>query len=830
MIRAETVALFPNDGAAPKVETGWQAWLAEHTSTPWRPGEWDSDTLLFIGDLDNPMTRAFRCLTPDCDAIVGAMTRCTSCGKAKRKSGLTDEAFDAIHRSSYEGRRPTQRTGTCLVEGCTRGRHALEVCRRHYARWRRKARQGAVFADWLLAQEPLPPAPSCRVAGCPNTSENTYVLCAYHRGRWKRDLGRDPDLSLTNFIARGTPFLGAHMFSLRTLHPQVRAEPLYALAERDSNNRPLDPTALRGIVAMLSVVQTCLDDRLTRAVTDGQLPTANERAVWSTLSALIQRGHRAFRGVDPTASERWDLVEVGLPRNIGYGRRVNQGTLDFGGIRQPWLRELALDWGRVVRPHSPALREMVRAASVASHVLGSRADGGNDPAVLTAADMSLVFQAFVAMTKKDGTLYTARMRSQRFASFVALVDYGRRTDSLKTLPGSFARLNIHNIKEPEQDEDNIGKSLPESVIDQLDKHLDWLGVGIPHGTLPPHLVQHMHQTIYRILRDTGRRPLEIAALRRECISQDAGGYWLIYDNHKAKRMGRRLPIRQSEAENILRWRAAIEAVELPEAHARWLFPAATTRAQLHHLWPGTISNTWRVWLRQVPTLLSELIDPSGDGVPFDKALIFPYALRHSYAQRHADAGVDPETLRDLMDHKDLQTTQTYYQVSSKRKRQAQKVVAKHARDRYGNPTPGAAGASYELQSVAVPYGNCTEPRNVAAGGQSCPIRFQCAGCGFYRPDPSYRAAVEDEIARLRVNHEEALAMEASQFVIDNLAAQIEGYKTVLERIAADLARLPHEERVEIEQATVVLRKARAGEGKGRQMLPLTVAERHREDP
>ena len=44
--------------------------------------------------------------------------------------------------------------------------------------------------------------------------------------------------------------------------------------------------------------------------------------------------------------------------------------------------------------------------------------------------------------------------------------------------------------------------------------------------------------------------------------------------------------------------------------------------------------------------------------------------------------------------------------------------------------PGST--AYQMRSVAVPFGNCIEPSNVKAGGKACPIRFQCAGCGFYR--------------------------------------------------------------------------------------------------
>ncbi|WP_433711045.1 hypothetical protein ACQP2U_32995 [Nocardia sp. CA-084685] len=44
-------------------------------------------------------------------------------------------------------------------------------------------------------------------------------------------------------------------------------------------------------------------------------------------------------------------------------------------------------------------------------------------------------------------------------------------------------------------------------------------------------------------------------------------------------------------------------------------------------------------------------------MPFDKSRIFPYTYR-SYAQRHADAGVQVDVLRELMDHLHLVTSQS----------------------------------------------------------------------------------------------------------------------------------------------------------------------------
>jgi integrase len=57
---------------------------------------------------------------------------------------------------------------------------------------------------------------------------------------------------------------------------------------------------------------------------------------------------------------------------------------------------------------------------------------------------------------------------------------------------------------------------------------------------------------------------------------------------------------------------------------------------------------------------SDLLGPDGRPAPFDTSLVTPYALRHSYAQRHADAGVPVDVLRELMDHVAVATTMGYY--------------------------------------------------------------------------------------------------------------------------------------------------------------------------
>lgn len=52
----------------------------------------------------------------------------------------------------------------------------------------------------------------------------------------------------------------------------------------------------------------------------------------------------------------------------------------------------------------------------------------------------------------------------------------------------------------------------------------------------------MYQTMYALLRDTGRRPGEIVGLVRDCVKYVDGKPALIYNNYKRRRYRRGLPI------------------------------------------------------------------------------------------------------------------------------------------------------------------------------------------------------------------------------------------------------------------------------------------------
>lgn len=534
----------------------------------------------------------------------------------------------------------------------------------------------------------------------------------------------------------------------------------------------------------------------------------------------LRRASLSFRGLTPTDADTWDLGWMNLRSTALGGRRSRPGQVDASAIRQPWLRDVIKTWATTVSLDSGKFKQVFAACVVASDALHARPGGGHDYTKLRFADMQAVFTAMSRIRRTtDDELASRNHRQQSFGYFMEIVDFGRKTDMLTGMPGSFDRDKTLVLPPEETSEDAAGRAVPEPVIAQLDAHLALMGAGFRYGEMESADVELMMQTAYLVLRDTGRRPVEIASLRLECVETHGVEDTLIWDNVKKRRYGRKLPITRETAAVIRTWQARRRQLKVASRSRKYLFPSITGRSGIAHM-GSNLANAMRDWVAAIPVLLSDELDEHGNRLPFDRSLIFLYAFRHAYAQRYADAGVPVDVLKELMDHRSIVTTMSYYQVSLKRKREAITTMRQHTIDRSGRPAPFTSTADYEAQSVAVPFGNCREPSNVKASGKACAIRFQCAGCGFYRPDPSYLPAIEEHVNDLRADRETAKAMDADDFIVRNLTDQITAFTTVADTMRNRLTSLPPNEREEIEEASAVLRKVRAT--RDHKLLPLTV--------
>ncbi|WP_052869326.1 tyrosine-type recombinase/integrase [Streptomyces niger] len=602
-------------------------------------------------------------------------------------------------------------------------------------------------------------------------------------------------------------------------------ELLLGLQERDREGLSISPIAVRLAIAAISDVGSLCGQDLSSLQFGKEKGSSPGRALLGQIQRMVERARRQYEGADPMAGDVWDAAAVGLWASTHRRYDAVKGDIDFRVVRPTWLRALLMEWARSVRPAVQDLRTSLLAFSAASEGLTKRAGGGEAPERLGAADMTAAVDAIKKSRKKDGSLRAAATQDKLVRAWFAVLDFARASGLMDEVPGTFSRARHHRVVPPESNEEHAGRALPDTVIRQLDAQLHL--VDVSHRGWPKDLSQLFHQTVYAVLRDTGRRLGEVASLKVGCVEQEDDHYQLVYDNHKAKRNGRRLPIPQSTAELITLWEQRRGDLPLTKRAGPWLFPSSLhgSGRGTGHIRADSLSAVLRLWVDALPHIDSDVPGLDGQPLPFDRSQITAHAFRHTYAQRHADAGVPIDVLRDLMDHTSVNTTMGYYQVTLKRKREAIRTLAPLAVNRTGRTAP-LPRAKYEIASVAVPFGNCTEPSNVKAGGESCPIRFQCSGCAFYRPDPSYLPAIEDHVRGLRSDRETADAIGAADFVLANLGAQINSFQAVANTMREQLAALPEDERRQIEEASKILRKSRANQA--HKLLPLTVVKQRKE--
>jgi hypothetical protein len=114
--------------------------------------------------------------------------------------------------------------------------------------------------------------------------------------------------------------------------------------------------------------------------------------------------------------------------------------------------------------------------------------------------------------------------------------------------------------------------------------------------------------------------------------------------------------------------------------------------------------------------------------------------------------------------------------------------------------------------VAVPFGIRTEPSNVKAGGQACPYKFTCLGCGHFRSDPSYLPELKSYLQQLLADRERVQAAtdieEWARAQLTPSDEEISKLGALIRRIESDLDDLGEEDRAQIAEAISVIRKTR----------------------
>ena len=636
----------------------------------------------------------------------------------------------------------------------------------------------------------------CGVAACGRDRGNRRY-CRAHDERLRDRRRLDPSFDERSWRRVEPAVEGPGQVSLHGVAVPALVQVLYGLQQRTRDGAITDAARLRQIAGEL---------RRGQPVSLDQLDVEGRGEQHKVLRCFVRHVQRAF--LDPETErdkDVWDLTAFGL-----------RGYLSFSKISQRWLREAAKRWAAEDLPQrrgkdraGPVRHYLVSLAALSESLRTTREDRGELPQALGRGDIENFLRRLAFLAAEQRISADARTRICREVRHLL----GRLRALGVTRPGSPAAglgedftLTAGDVPvKPEDPEPN--RDLPAEILRQLCEQLPAL----------EHVISCREVRVaVELIIDTGRRPDEICALRWDCLDYDQDrSPVLVYDNHKNARLGRRLPITHATAELITgqKDRVRTRFPDTPLAQLK-LLPAA--HANPHGRRPVSeahLGARHRAWIDHLPPLLRE------DGTEYDKTRIVPYAYRHSYAQRHADAGVPIDVLGTLLNHVSLNTTKHYYRVGDGRRREAVDRVAAMQFDRHGNRTWRGAQqlldsehARRAIGEVAVPFGVCIEPSNIQAGGKACPFRFRCAGCDHFRTDVSYLPDLQAYLDDLLRNRERLLAARD----LDDWARteampsdeEISRIRRLIARISAGLDELTPEQRQQVERAVTVVRRHR----------------------
>ncbi|MEV6849374.1 site-specific integrase [Actinoplanes sp. NPDC051411] len=718
----------------------------------------------------------------------------------KRPADAADLAAWLEEEKLWTDRRGIERP--CAVAECARPRgRANGLCESHN---QLREQRGLALELFLLdpRTKPLPSLGRCRVNSCNRRAVSvSRRLCTPHARQIREALHADPDLEEKEWLRMAPPIAVSTTAALTGLPRLVQIELLYALQERSKRGTK---TPLHTLRKVLTVVR----ESKTTSLLDLEVPPTRGNANYHKTVLAEMRSTLAMALTTPAEEvkkDHWNL------RVLGY-----HGTIDFRPITQQWLREGAKHWAEeeLPRRRGSAIGMVVRSfvnhfAMLSESLRLHRDDGGQDLRLLSRRDI-VQLTTWMGRLEQVGDI-SARTRWLKLAQLKRVLvdcrDYGltRPGQPLAGLADDFS-LRRTDVPRPPEDDD-IGRALPEQVMVILLQRLPDLERASKTRSA---------RAAVELMMRTGRRPDEICALSLEgAIQSDPdGGFSLIYTDFKNNRLHQRLNIR-SEDVAVIREQQVWVRQQWPGADPKSLplFPRHFRNGfGMERINDKTLYERHREWIQAMDPIMLD-----GD-IEFDKDNIFPYAYRHTYAQRHADQGTPVDVLCQLMGHRSMEATQTYYRVNEKRTRDAVssllpfQVNVRGQRTWTGTTCDDSSANRYAIGAVTTPLGGCHEPSNMQAGGRACPFRMRCLGCGHFRTDPSYLPELRGHLDGLLRDRERILA--ASELAdwartdTQYLDGEIEASRRLIREQDSKLDAMDAETRTAVVEASKVVRKQR----------------------
>jgi integrase len=602
------------------------------------------------------------------------------------------QAFAAAAGPGWRGKdAPLTR---CRAPGCGYGVLREGLCAPHARTWERAGMPDP--RDWPDGSPATAPA-DCLIGSCRLWAEPGSDWCRQHRATWKLR-GRPPAAEFAAAWAARDVVPGHERIRLGGLPAHLKLEMQYALQSRhDERGARARPSEVRAVVRFLAASgASSLLDRSEQEWRD-QIGRTQR-----TTGALLAWSRRQV--ADLAAGTGWDAEysrDTWQMHRLGFeGRRV----LDFSGIPQPWLKDLAKRW----------IRWRL------STGLGLDAGGGRPLLVLTR------FAAFVharAITSAAGIdralledylagLQAAMGGSPRQGTHIGLL--GAFLTAVRRHgwdPGLPATAMFHPGEQPRRPQ-LLPRALAGHVMTQVEQ---------------PGSLARQKNPAYRlatiILIRCGLRVSDALKLPFDCtVTDDSGAPYLRYYNHKMKREAL-VPIDEdlraliSEQQNrILRLYPSSPAVLFPR-------PAKNPDGNA-----PVSSPTYRLalyrWLEDC-----DIRDEHGR-----PAHLTPHQWRHTLGTTLINRDVPQHVVQKILDHDSPHMTAHYARLSDKTVREhwekARKVDAagQPVQVSPGGPLGDAAWAGPHLSRAtqALPNGYCQLPIV-----KTCPHANSCLTCPMF---------------------------------------------------------------------------------------------------
>jgi integrase len=654
--------------------------------------EFRADVLVF--EAGDPVFSSGLCLVDECGRGVHACGMCSGHLQRWEDAGRPDPGrLPASITAPWFGRGPLP-SGRCRVTGCGFAVAGHGLCRLHAQRWRDAGRPDP--GRWAAGQQPSRDAtPPCLISYCEVWSHPGSPFCWTHRRRWARHGCPDPAEFARECEA---PRDVRPRADLSPLPRQLKLELQYALQRRrDDNAARARPFTIRAVVRLLAASGAASLLALGEREWRSQVPAGADRS--QQIAALLTYARRQVSAL-AEGEGGWDSEysrDTWRPHRLGLAA-AGEATLRFGGITQPWLKDLAKRWARSRISAGLSTHTCYHGIRAVTRFSAFAARAGVQG--LHQADRELL-ERYLASTHRELAGKPAILRDSvgELNTFLLAIRRHGWDDSLPAtamfFPGDYP-------KEPGR----LPRALAAHVMAQVQDPANLDRWGNP-----------AYRLITIILIRCGLRISSATGLPWDCVITDAGDApYLRYHNTKMKREAL-VPIDDEIASMI--------SAQQRQNQERWpggapvLFPRPFSNIDgTRPLSTATYRSALRTWLERC-----DIRDEHGQPVR-----LTPHQWRHTLGTILINQDVPQHVVQKILDHDSPEMTAHYARLSDKTVRQhwekARKVNAAGQPVQI-SPDGPLGDASWTKQHLsratqALPNGYCQLPLV-----QTCPHANAC---------------------------------------------------------------------------------------------------------